>query len=95
MFVVEINYTRPIEEIEAATADHRAFVDIHIASGLLLLAGPKVPRTGGFLIARGGQTKDELLAVLADDPFLARGLADYTVTEFNAGKHNPALADLI
>lgn len=95
MFVVEINYTRPIEEIEAATADHRAFVDIHIASGLLLLAGPKVPRTGGFLIARGGQTKDELIAVLADDPFLARGLADYTVTEFNAGKHNPVLANLI
>lgn len=95
MFVVEINYTRPIEEIEAATADHRAFVDIHIASGLLLLAGPKVPRTGGFLIARGGQTKDELLVVLADDPFLARGLADYTVTEFNAGKHNPFLANLI
>jgi uncharacterized protein YciI len=95
MFVVEINYTRPIEEIEAATADHRAFVDIHIASGLLLLAGPKVPRTGGFLIARGGQTRDELLAVLADDPFLARNLADYVVTEFNAGKHNPALASLI
>lgn len=95
MFIVEITYVRPIEEIEAQTAAHRAFLDIHIASGLLLLAGPKVPRTGGYLITRGGQTKDELLAILADDPFVALGLADYGVTEFMAGKHAPVLAGLI
>ena len=73
MFLIEINYTRPIEEIEAQTAAHRAFLDIHMASGLLVLTGPKVPRTGGILIARGGQTKEQLAAVLADDPFQALG----------------------
>lgn len=95
MFLVEITYTRPIEEIEAQTDAHRAFLDIHMASGLLILTGPKVPRTGGILIARGGQTKDELAAILADDPFQALGLADYVITEFAAGKYQPALADLI
>ncbi len=95
MFLIEINYTRPIEEIEAQTAAHRAFLDIHISSGLLILAGPKVPRTGGILIARGGQTQDELAAILADDPFQSLGLAEYTITEFVAGKYPAALADLI
>jgi uncharacterized protein YciI len=95
MFLVDITYTRPIEEIEAQTVAHRAFLDIHLASGLLILTGPKVPRTGGVLIARGGQTKEELAAILADDPFRALGLADYSITEFNPGKYNPALAGLV
>ena len=95
MFLVEITYTRPIDEIEAQTAAHRAFLDIHMASGLLILTGPKVPRTGGILIARGGQTKEQLAAVLADDPFRALGLADYAITEFAAGKYHPALASLV
>lgn len=95
MFLIDITYSRPIEEIEAQTVAHRAFLDIHLASGLLLLAGPKVPRTGGVLIARGGQTKDELAAIFAEDPFVALGLADYVITEFTAGKYQPALADLV
>lgn len=92
MFAVTVTYTRPIEEIEAKTAEHRAWLDQYVESGLLLLAGPMVPRTGGLLIFRGGQTKDELSAILAQDPF--QGLADYTIVEFNAGKFNPVLADL-
>ncbi|CAN5153027.1 YciI family protein [soil metagenome] len=95
MFLVDITYIRPIEEIEAQTVAHRAFLDIHLASGLLILTGPKVPRTGGILIARGGQTKDELAAILADDPFQALGLAECMITEFAAGKYNPALANLV
>ena len=95
MFIIDISYVRPIAEIEAQTAAHRAFLDIHMASGLLLLAGPKVPRNGGFLIARGGQTKEEVMAIFAEDPFVALGLADYTFTEFAPGKVHPALVDLI
>lgn len=95
MFLVDITYTRPIEEVDAATVAHRAFLDIHIASGVLILTGPKVPRTGGVLIARGGQTKAELAAILANDPFQAGGLADYVITEFAAGKYHPALAELV
>ena len=95
MFLVTITYTRPIEEIEARTVEHREWLDQHIASGLLILAGPLVPRTGGILVARGGGTKDDLAAVLAEDPFKVHGLADYAITEFKAGKFNPALVNLI
>ena len=95
MFLVEINYTRPIEEIEAKTAEHRAWLEVQIASGLLILTGPKIPRTGGFLIARGGLTLEEITEAMKEDPFQAHGLADYRIVEFAAGKMNPALADLV
>nr|WP_314434585.1 YciI family protein [uncultured Brevundimonas sp.] len=91
MFVVTITYTKPIEAIEAKTAEHRAWLDQHVDSGLVIAAGPMVPRTGGILIVRSGGTKEELIALLKNDPFQIAGLADYAVTEFNAGKLNPAL----
>jgi uncharacterized protein YciI len=95
MFLIEITYTRPIEEIEAKTAEHRAWLDGQIADGLLILTGPKVPRTGGFLIARGGKSLEEVAAIMKQDPFAAHGLADYRIVEFAAGRMNPALADFV
>ena len=92
MFVVTITYTKPIEAIEAKTVEHRTWLDQHVASGLVIAAGPMVPRTGGILIVSSQGTKAELETLLKDDPFQIHGLADYAVTEFKAGKLNPALA---
>lgn len=91
MFIVTITYTQPIEAIEARTAEHRAWLDQHVASGLVVAAGPMVPRTGGVFVVSSALTKDALEALLKDDPFQVHGLADYAVTEFKAGKLNPAL----
>ena len=54
-----------------------------------------VPRTGGILIVRSGVAKAELEALLKADPFQVQGLADYVVTEFNAGKRNAALEPFV
>jgi uncharacterized protein YciI len=91
MFIVTITYTQPIEAIEARTAEHREWLDQHVASGLIVAAGPMVPRTGGVLVVSSALTKDALETLLKDDPFKVHGLADYAVTEFKAGKLNPAL----
>ena len=92
MFVVLITYVKPIAEIEAATIEHRAWVDQKVAEGVIIAGGPKVPRTGGVLIFSGGRSKGDVEALLQDDPFLKGGMAEYEVIEFVAGKHNPALA---
>jgi uncharacterized protein YciI len=93
MFIVTITYTQPIEDIEAKTVEHREWLDIHVASGLIIAAGPMVPRTGGILVVRGGGAKEDLEALLKDDPFQIHGLADYKITEFKAGKLIPALTE--
>ena len=38
MFIVTITYTQPIEAIEAKTAEHREWLDQHVASGLIIAA---------------------------------------------------------
>ena len=95
MFVVTLTYTGPAEEIDARRPAHREWLDPHVASGLLLVTGPMVPRTGGVLIASGRVGRSELEALLKQDPFSVHGLADYAVVEFEANKVNPALAGLV
>lgn len=95
MFVVLLNYMKPIEEVERVTVPHRAFLDELYANGVLLISGPGVPRTGGVLVARGGRSKDELMEILKGDPFYTEGIAEYTIIEFNPVKHHEVLKGLL
>lgn len=91
MFLVTITYVKPMAEIEAGTAEHRAWLDQYVQQGLIIAAGPQVPRTGGVLLVRGGGTKEALETLLKDDPFQKNGLARHDVIEFAPGKYHPAL----
>lgn len=95
MYVVLLNYLKPIEDIERLTVPHRAFLDTLYEQGVLLMSGPQVPRTGGILIARSGRSKEELLALLQQDPFYTEGIAEHTIIEFNPVKHHAVLKDLL
>jgi hypothetical protein len=50
---------------------------------VFLFAGAKVPRSGGVIVV-GDIGRARLDAILAEAPFLRRGSARCTVTEFNA-----------
>jgi uncharacterized protein YciI len=95
MFVVTISYTAPMDQIDARRAEHREWLDSHISSGLFLVTGPMIPRSGGVLVASGRISRDDLNALLSHDPFQLHGLAHYSIVEFEANKMNPALADLV
>ncbi|HET6229427.1 MAG TPA: YciI family protein [Longimicrobiaceae bacterium] len=94
MFIVLLNYVKPIADVEAHTPAHRAYLDRHYASGRLICSGPRVPRTGGVLLARGDD-EAELRALLADDPFQVHGIAEYELIRFQPGKHDPAFAPFL
>lgn len=82
VFVITLTYIRPLEEIDEARQAHLEHLRRAFASGLFLMAGPQVPRTGGVIIARGD--RDAVDAHMAADPFVTLGLADVSVTEFAA-----------
>lgn len=84
-FLVEINYTVPLPQIEAATPAHRAFLQTGYERGVLLCSGPKVPRTGGVVIARG-ESLEAVQEFFTGDPFQKQQLADYRFVEFNPVK---------
>lgn len=82
MFVVELTYVKPLDEVDGHLEAHRAYLDGQYANGTFVASGPKEPRTGGIILARAGSL-DELMAALALDPFMIHGVARYAVTRFH------------
>jgi uncharacterized protein YciI len=95
MFIVEVTYQKGLEAIDAHLKAHHAFLDALFAKKILLASGPQNPRKGGIIIASGKLGKEGLEAALADDPFLANGLASYRFIEFSPNKSLPELAGLL
>ncbi|MBI1753140.1 MAG: hypothetical protein HY014_13600 [Acidobacteria bacterium] len=77
--MIIVRYRRPIEEVEAVTEAHRAYLRGLEAKGILVASGPLEPRFGGMWLAR---VQDEnpladLDALRDGDPFYQHGLANY------------------
>lgn len=85
MFVIELVYKTDLAQIDAAMKPHMAWLNKHYASGTFVLSGRKVPRDGGIILATG-HDRAAIEAIVAEDPFVARGLADVRVIEFNASQ---------
>jgi uncharacterized protein YciI len=83
MFVIELTYTSPLTKIDANMRAHVAFLNKNYASGKFLVSGRKIPRDGGIIVATGA-TREEIEAIVREDPFVARGLAEYRIVEFRA-----------
>jgi len=84
MFVAILTYLKPLEELDRFSAAHGTWIMKHYAAGRILGSGRRVPPIGGIILARG-ESKEEFLALLAEDPFQQNGLARYEVFEFNPG----------
>ncbi|AEK37304.1 hypothetical protein CVAR_1951 [Corynebacterium variabile DSM 44702] len=85
MYAVILDYIRPLDEIDAALADHVTWLDAQYAAGTFLASGRREPRVGGMIIA-ADVSRDVLDAALAGDPFAVRSLATHTVYEFHPSK---------
>lgn len=81
MFIISVTYLQPIEVVEQHVAAHRAFLDELIARGIVIAAGPKVPRTGGFILTAGSD-REAIEALMARDPFMVNGIARYDIAGF-------------
>ncbi|GEK04269.1 YciI family protein [Streptomyces sp. NPDC003388] len=91
MFVLELTYTAPLEDVEAVLPAHRAWLDEHYGTGRFLASGRKEPRDGGVILAVA-EDRAGIEEVAAGDPFVAAGVCTYRITEFRATKTAPELA---
>lgn len=88
MFIVTLTYIRPLEELDALMPRHVAWLKKHYASGRFIASGRQVPRKGGVILARSGD-RQELEAILAQDPFVKNGCARAEVVEFTPSMTAP------
>jgi len=88
MFIVTLTYIRPLEELDALMAQHVSWLKTHYDSGLFIASGRQVPRKGGVILARSGN-RQELDAILEQDPFAKGGCARVHVIEFTPSMTAP------
>jgi uncharacterized protein YciI len=94
MFLLLLKYKVPIEHVERVTPVHREFLEQGYRAEKLLVSGPRVPRTGGVIVARV-KTREEVDALIHEDPFFKEGVADYEIVEFQAVKFHSSIANLV
>jgi uncharacterized protein YciI len=85
MFVIELTYKADLAEIDAHMRAHVTFLKKYYASGNFLVSGRKIPRNGGIILAVG-ENRRQIEAIVEEDPFCKRGLADFRIIEFRASQ---------
>ncbi len=85
MFVIQLHYKAPLEQVEQHLVEHRNFLEAGYQNNYFIASGPKTPRTGGIILS---QLTDRihLEKILSEDPFLIHSIANYEVIEFTPVK---------
>jgi uncharacterized protein YciI len=94
MFVINLNYIVPLEQLDAHMGDHMKFLNKYYKENVFVASGRKVPRTGGIILAIG-KTKEEVDELIKEDPFYVHKLAEFTVTEFLTSQVHPKFKTLL
>ncbi len=94
MFIIELTYKVPLEEIDAHMKAHVIYLKKFYKSKNFVVSGRKIPREGGITIATSS-TKKEIEKIIRQDPFYKNKLADFSITEFNASQKANNINELI
>ncbi|CAI0737091.1 MULTISPECIES: YciI family protein [Serratia] len=78
MYIVNLTYHRPIEEVDSHLEGHIAWLKKYFQDGTFIASGRKNPRTGGVILVKGIE-RSQLDAIVAQDPFNA--VAHYDITD--------------
>ena len=81
MFIVSLNYKCELEEVDNHLDAHVNYLKQEYARGNFIASGRKIPRTGGVILSNV-KYKNDLEAILSNDPFYKVGIAEYDITEF-------------
>ncbi len=94
MFVVLVQYTKDLAEVDQHLVSHRDYLETGYQNGYLMASGPQNPRTGGVLIS---QLKDRKIldSFLQHDPFYLHDIASYQVVEFTPVKYHQLLSSFV
>lgn len=92
MFIIDLNYIVPLEELDNHMAAHVKYLHKFYKKNVFVASGRKVPRTGGIILALTG-SREEVEEIIKEDPFYKHGLAEFTVTEFLTSQYHPDLKE--
>lgn len=94
MFIINLNYIVPLEKLDTHMTDHVKFLKKYYSKNVFVASGRKVPRTGGIILALA-KSKEEIEAIISEDPFYTLKLAEFSITEFLTSQYHPDLKKLL
>jgi uncharacterized protein YciI len=94
MFIINLHYIVPLEKLDEHMADHVKFLNKYYKQHVFITSGRKVPRTGGIILAMA-KSKEEVEAIMQEDPFHIHQLAEYSVIEFLTSQMHPAFKKMM
>lgn len=92
LHIIDLHYLVEENEVAKIRPSHRDFLDIGYEKGIFLASGPKVPKTGGVIMALGNM--ETIKEFIKKDPFYINDIAEYSFQTFDAVKYTDALANL-
>jgi uncharacterized protein YciI len=81
MFLILLQYVRPLTAIDHFMDAHTAFLDKYYEKGNFIFSGQKMPRSGGLILCHA-ENRRAVERILTEDPFEQHNLAMYDIIEF-------------
>lgn len=82
MFLILLQYIRPLTTIDHFMDAHQAFLDKHYQKGHFIFSGRRHPRSGGIILCRADNRR-AVEKIITEDPFEQNSLAMYEIIEFH------------
>jgi uncharacterized protein YciI len=94
MFIIDLNYIVPLEELDSHMAEHVKYLHKYYKENVFVASGRKVPRTGGVILALADSV-EAVEKIIAEDPFHKHKLAEFKITQFLTSQYHPDLKNLL
>ncbi|NLT58164.1 MAG: GTP cyclohydrolase [Clostridiales bacterium] len=88
MIVAVLTFKVPLEQINESLSEHRAFLDRYYAQNTFICSGRCEANAGGVILMRS-DSEAAARAIVEEDPYYTRGLAEYAFYAFTPSKWDP------
>lgn len=94
MFIILLKFSSNKARAGEFMAGHNAWIDRGLKAGTFLVVGSLQPSAGGAILAHG-IARDQLAALVNEDPFVAENIVSAEILEIKPGRTDPRLAFLL
>ena len=94
MFIINLHYIVPLEQLDAHMGEHVKFLNKYYKQNVFVASGRKVPRTGGIILALA-KSKEAVDEIIREDPFYIHKLAEFSITEFLTSQAHPEMKKVL
>lgn len=81
MFLILLQYIRPVAAVEHFMEAHTAFLQKYYDSGKFILSGRRKPKSGSLILCQASSRR-EVEQIMSEDPLEKFQLAMYEIIEF-------------